>query len=302
MPRGSGRHFITLTRRVTGETIAEWSRAKDPPHCRPARPLACGFANGSASDAKTPASPRLADRIRARVSPTNIRSARLSAQAPPPQVRPVYSARRTSHMTRRIIPLALAVCGSLLSARVAAGADPLPRLKVSENKRFLVTEKGDPFFYLGDTAWELFHRLNRADTETYLDDRAAKGFNVIQAVVLAEFDGLTEPNADGALPLENNDPTKPVEKYFQHVDWAVDQMAKRGMYCAMLPTWGDKVNKKWGKGPEIFTPENARVFGEFLGKRYKDKPIIWMLGGDRPIEKPVHTEIWRAMAAGIEAG
>ena len=36
-------------------------------------------------------------------------------------------------------------------------------LKVSENRRFLVGVDGSPFFYLGDTAWELFHRLNREE-------------------------------------------------------------------------------------------------------------------------------------------
>ena len=30
---------------------------------------------------------------------------------------------------------------------------------VSENGRYLVNADGSPFFYLGDTAWELFHRL-----------------------------------------------------------------------------------------------------------------------------------------------
>ena len=34
-------------------------------------------------------------------------------------------------------------------------------LRVSENKRFLCLEDGSPFFWLGDTAWELFHRLSR---------------------------------------------------------------------------------------------------------------------------------------------
>ncbi len=29
------------------------------------------------------------------------------------------------------------------------------RIKVSENGRYLVTEHGDPFFWMGDTAWEL---------------------------------------------------------------------------------------------------------------------------------------------------
>ncbi|NOT62986.1 MAG: DUF4038 domain-containing protein, partial [Acidobacteria bacterium] len=37
----------------------------------------------------------------------------------------------------------------------------VPRLKVAANHRYLQYEDGRPFFYLGDTAWELFHRLNR---------------------------------------------------------------------------------------------------------------------------------------------
>jgi hypothetical protein len=177
-----------------------------------------------------------------------------------------------------------------------------PRLKVSDNKRFLVTTDGRPFFYLGDTAWELFHRLDREQAEKYLKDRAAKRFTVIQAVVLAEFDGLTAPNAYGQKPLADNDPTRPNEKYFEHVDWVVNKAAELGLYVGMLPTWGDKWNKKWGTGPEIFTPENAAVYGEWLGKRYKDKPIIWILGGDRPVETDKQKEIIRAMARGLRKG
>src|SRR5687768_5232210 len=73
-------------------------------------------------------------------------------------------------------------------------ATSVSQLKVSENKRFLVTADGKPFFWLGDTAWELFHRLTREEAEKYLKNRADKGFTVIQAVVLAELDGLHDPN------------------------------------------------------------------------------------------------------------
>jgi hypothetical protein len=172
-------------------------------------------------------------------------------------------------------------------------------LKVSDNQRFIVRKDGAPFFYLGDTAWELFHRLTREEVDHYLQNRAAKRFTVIQAVVLAEFNGLTEPNPYGALPLFDNDPARPNEAYFTHVDYVVDQAARLGLYIGMLPTWGDKVNQKWGCGPEIFTPENAAAYGEFLGARYRDKPIIWILGGDRPCENATHYAIWRAMAAGL---
>jgi hypothetical protein len=126
-------------------------------------------------------------------------------------------------------------------------------LKISENRRFLTRPDGSPFFYLGDTVWELFHRGTRADALHYLQDRAAKRFTVIQAVVLAEFGGLTEPNMQGDLPLHDNDPTKITEAYFKHVDFVVDAAASLGLIIGMLPTWGDKWNRKWGQGPEIRT-------------------------------------------------
>src|SRR5262245_48376787 len=179
-----------------------------------------------------------------------------------------------------------------------------PRLKVSDNQRFLVREDGTPFFYLGDTAWELFHRLNREDADRYLQDRAAKRFTVIQAVVLAEFDGLQEPNAYGHLPLEDLNPARPNEEYFKHVDWIVEKAESLGLYIGMLPTWGDKVGPKgkYGSGPEIFAQSSARVYGEFLGRRYKDKAIIWILGGDRGPDSPDRIATWRSMAEGLRRG
>jgi len=176
-------------------------------------------------------------------------------------------------------------------------------LRVSENKRFLETEKGKPFLWMGDTAWELFHKLDREEAVEYLENRAEKGFTVIQAVVLAELDGLRTPNALGDLPLIDLDPAKPNEKYFEHVDFIVNKAEELGLFIGMLPTWGDKVpNIIGGDGPVVFTPENAGVFGKFLGERYKNKPIIWILGGDRNVDSDTTFHIWKNMAAGLRAG
>lgn len=178
---------------------------------------------------------------------------------------------------------------------------PHTRLQISANRRFLVRDDGTPFFYLADTAWELFHRLNRAEADLYLRTRAAQGFTVIQAVVLAELDGLSEPTPDGHRPLHDNDPTRPDEHYFRHVDWVVDRAAALGLTVGMLPTWGDKWIPR-GVGPVIFTPQNAGIYGRFLGARYRNRPIIWILGGDRPVETDAHLQVHRAMAAGIREG
>ena len=178
------------------------------------------------------------------------------------------------------------------------------QLHVSDNRRFLVKADGTPFFWLGDTAWELFHRLTREEAEKYLKDRAAKKFTVIQAVVLAEFDGLHVPNPYGEIPLENDDPTKPREAYFQHVDFIINKASELGLHIGLLPTWGDKVFKhRWGVGPEIFNLNNAKTYGKWLGERYQTKKnIIWILGGDRNPRNENDVAIWRAMASGIAEG
>ena len=207
-----------------------------------------------------------------------------------------------------LLVLTLLITSGTLTSGTLLNAAELPRLKVSDNHRYLQTEDGEPFFWLGDTAWELFHRLNREDAIRYLDNRAAHGYTVIQTVALAEFEGLRTPNPYGHLPLIDNDPTKPAVKdgpnndYWDHVDFIVAEANKREMYIGFLPTWGDKWNKKWGEGPEIFKPANAAVYGAWIGKRYQNAGVVWILGGDRPVESDLHKEIIRAMAQGVRAG
>ena len=191
-----------------------------------------------------------------------------------------------------------AALAAALTATLTATAARLPALKVSENQRFLVTADGQPFFWLGDTAWELFHRLNREEATVYLKNRAERRFNVIQAVALAELNGLTDPNAYGHTPLVANDPGQPNEHYFKHVDWIVAEANALGLYIAFLPTWGNH----WHKPDGVFTPQNAEVYGAWLGVRYRNRGVVWVLGGDRKVETDRHKEILRAMARGLRTG
>lgn len=188
----------------------------------------------------------------------------------------------------------------------------MKRLKISDSGRHLAREDGTPFFWLGDTAWELFHKLNREDARHYLTCRAGQGFNVVQAVALAEFEGVTTGNAYGRLPFLRNaegriDPTLPDEggdySYWDHVDDVLEMAGAMGIYIALLPTWGDKYNAQHGKGPEIFTKQNAYEYGQWLGKRYRDTPhLIWVVGGDRVLQTRTHFEIVDAMARGLKEG
>ncbi len=171
------------------------------------------------------------------------------------------------------------------------------RLVISENGRFLQHENGQPFFWLGDTGWLLFQKLNRAEVEVYLEDRRQKGFNVVQAMVLHV---LPQFNFYRDSALVKNDPTRPLTTpgnnpeiesqydYWDHVDFAVDMAAQKGIYIAMVPIWGDIVKRRH------FTEENAHSYGKWLAERYRDRPnIIWINGGD--IRGNQHKEIWQAL-------
>ncbi len=184
----------------------------------------------------------------------------------------------------------------------------LPALQVHSSGRYLITEHGTPFFYLGDTTWELFHRLNREDAVTLIENRAALRFNVLQAVALAELDGHIDPNAYGHLPFEDLDVTRPAVRegphndYWDHVDFIVREANARGLYIGFLPTWGRYWHDPVKDDQPLFTVASAESYGEWLGRRYREAGLIWILGGDRNVDTDEQLEIIRGMARGIRRG
>lgn len=200
-------------------------------------------------------------------------------------------------------------CGKalfILATTFATAAAPLPALRVSENHRFLVTTEGKPFFWLADTAWQLIHDLDEAETRRYLADRRDKGFTVIQTVALAEH-RFDQPNAFGHLPIESKRPDRPLAQdgpdndYWDDVERVLRMAGEHQLYIGLLPTWGKYVTTSWQSGlvDGFFTVANAEAYGRFIGARFKDHAnLIWILGGD----KAAPTDEARANLAGHGAG
>lgn len=159
------------------------------------------------------------------------------------------------------------VCLLLNSSVKAQSLFTHGKLEVTKNGHYLQFADGTPFFWLGDTGWELFHRLNLTEIKQYLDNRSAKGFTVVQAVALAEFDGLRKPNQYGEVPLKNLNPATPNDKYFEVIESTVHMARQRNLFIGLLPTWGDKVTKLWGEGPVVFDSINAYTYGKWIGNR-----------------------------------
>ena len=169
-------------------------------------------------------------------------------------------------------------------------AQELPRLKVSQNGRFLMTESGKPFFWLGDTGWLLLTRLTTDQAQQYLENRRQKGFNLIQVMVVH---GLTDTDIYGDSALVHKNLATPAKAYWDHLDTIIDIAAGKGLYLALVPVWGGVV-----KAAKT-TPAQAQAYAGFLATRYKDKPnIIWMNGGD--IKGADYQDVWNTIGATLK--
>jgi Protein of unknown function (DUF4038)/Putative collagen-binding domain of a collagenase len=174
------------------------------------------------------------------------------------------------------------------------------KLKASPNGRYFVDHESKPFFYLGDTCWLLFQRLNREEVDEYLKDRAGKGFTVIQAYVLR---GLDKRHPDGATsllgeaPLLDRDPARPNEAFFKNVDHVINRANELGLVMALVAAKSWHVNEH---AERVFDAKSAHAFGKFLGQRYKDNAVLWYVGGDSVPGSD--REVWVSMARGLKDG
>jgi len=82
------------------------------------------------------------------------------------------------------------------------------------------------------------------------------------------------------------------------VDFIVNQAAARGLFIGLLPTWGRYWHDTLKDGNLVYRSKR-RILWRMVGRRYKDKPIIWILGGDRNIENDAQKAIIEAMVRGL---
>jgi hypothetical protein len=199
---------------------------------------------------------------------------------------------------------ALAVLLCLLAlASVPAAARDLPRLKVSDNGRFLVTEKGKPFFWLGDTAWSI-RKLAPADVDLYLTTRAKQGFTGTQ-IAPASSAGYGGTDYAGNHPFDDTNTDTPNEAFWKNIDSVVDKARDHGLYVMIFPLWGHDFNNTVGTDTE-----KTHRLGLWLGRRYRDRTtVLWSVCGEYdsindfrlPISE-AQKSIINAMARGLREG
>lgn len=169
------------------------------------------------------------------------------------------------------------------------------KLRVSDNNRYLQHENGEPFFWLGETAWLLPSRSDRNEVDYFMGTTKKNGYNVVQ---ISPLHTIPSVNHYGKWALPDGFDFSKIDKYgdygyWDHVDYIVKSAARNNIYIALVCVWGGPVDA--GQ----MSVDDARKYGTFLGNRYKNDPnIIWLIGGDiRGDHKP---EVWKEMAKAIK--
>jgi hypothetical protein len=110
-------------------------------------------------------------------------------------------------------------------------------IKISDNGHYFLDREGRPFFWQGDTEWELFRYFTVAEARALLTERKKQGFNVIQVMVNGVFPEWGSAKGmktwEGIQAWKNGNPITPDEKYFERVDSIVSIADKLGIILVM---------------------------------------------------------------------
>jgi hypothetical protein len=190
--------------------------------------------------------------------------------------------------------------GSSVRAKIglaATGTAPGQFMTLSADKTHLVnTFTNKPVFINGEDAFDLAVQLaNNSDIDTYLSDRASRGFNLIWVAVAdnAYHDPVgSQKNSLGQDPWGRDaDFTNEGPSYWAHVDYVIRRAAVYGITILAGPAFAGAFggcDESGGYCPDIKSASDAVMtdYGVFLGNRYKSYPnIVWLIGGDANISR-----------------
>ncbi len=187
--------------------------------------------------------------------------------------------------------LACSVLTLVVPGAIALAGEPVYPVKVSQNGRYLVDQKGEAVFWLGTTQWQLFREYRLEDARTIIRKTKEKGFAFAQVMLMGVGDG-TKANVYGEKPWLDDNPLTPNEAYFKNVDAVLD-IARENNLVISMTLYHQRYRKH-------ITLDNARAWAKWLAHRYKDVPtLVWSM---TPEARQEFVPILRELAAGLHEG
>ena len=161
------------------------------------------------------------------------------------------------------------------------GRDPLTKhgyLQVSDDGRLLVHADKTPFLWIGDTCWAAPVHATDKEWKTYVTNRLAKGYSVLQVSIAPEW--ALERAKDSIPPFLSvlPDITKPNPRFFQALDHKLALANDSGlvvMMCGLMET------------PYRYPPtDQIPVLARYVAARYNAFAVLFSPSFDSGIHKP----------------
>lgn len=180
---------------------------------------------------------------------------------------------------------------------------PGQMIALSSDRKYLVnTITNKPVFVTGDSPQLLMLEISDSDVDTYLADRAARGFNVLWAYPVDAVDQKNAPkNFYGNVPFDGPDFTNEDATYWAHVDSVVQKAAASKIVLVLDPGFVG-LSPQFGYLNSYLNSSNdvMKAYGTWLGNRYKGyNNIVWSLGGDADLSIPGLAEKIANLANGL---
>ena len=166
---------------------------------------------------------------------------------------------------------------------LAAAAQSIFPLQISENRRHFVTQQDRPFLYHADTGWQIFSKLTTEEAVEYLRFRKEQGFNTIQVQIAMN---PAQTNRAGQLAFHGDvDFARPNEAYHDHVAQVIALADEMQLLIVMSQPWLGCCEEAFGNRPDKPIQRNGpaknRQYGQYLGRKFASaKNLFWIMGGD----------------------
>ncbi len=148
------------------------------------------------------------------------------------------------------------------------GSNPLYQrgyIRISADSRYLEHNDGTPFLWIGDTAWAAPMNATFDEWKTYIQDRRAKNFSVIQIFCACRW--AAEQNIRGIAPFLEKDISRLNPDYWQDYENLVQYANEQGMVIAIVG-----LMEPLERYPNA---EDARVFARNLVSRLMGNFVIF---------------------------
>lgn len=165
---------------------------------------------------------------------------------------------------------------------------------------YLTHADGTPFFYTACTAWNGALKSTDAEWDTYLKDRVANHYNVIQFVTTQWRGG--SKNSQGQVAFTGSGRISLNPEFFQLLDKKVDEINAHGLVAAPVLLWALPQGSGRELSPGYYLPEPETILlARYMVARYGGHHVIWFLGGDgNYIEE--YEQRWKTIGRAVFGG